>query len=190
MPIASVGSGPLDLDSAAVRQRSPRPRPSSRSIPRSSAASVSARYISPVSTKVASMRRASARPTVLLPAPDGPSTATRTRHRRGAPPASAADLGRPQVTPLALAQAGERQRPDPRANETLDGRADGIEEAAHLPLAALADPDPQPRAGLVAVALDLRRWRRVAERRAARAGPSSSVTPSRSRLSQLASAPA
>ena len=54
----------------------PSASPSSGETPRSSAANVNARYMSPVSMKVASVRSASAYPIVLLPEPDGPSMAT------------------------------------------------------------------------------------------------------------------
>jgi hypothetical protein len=69
-----IGTRPLDLDAALGRE--PSAMPSSTSTPDSTAARVSARYMSPVSTKFAPMALARAYPTVLFPAPDGPSIAT------------------------------------------------------------------------------------------------------------------
>jgi hypothetical protein len=118
--------------------------------------------MSPVSTKVASIWFGQGVADGALPRARRPVDRHRPAHRRGA--GQRRHLARPQPAPLALAQALEAERPDARAHEPLDPAADGVEQAAHLALAALADPDPQPGAPLVALALDLRRRRREAAR--------------------------
>src|SRR5918996_1676316 len=141
---------------AACRLTALTASPLSTATPRSSASSVSARYMRPVSTNVAPMRCASAWPTVLLPAPDGPSMATvngalmpRSRLAR-----QRAHLPCGQTTKLAGAQRPKRERADPGPHQPLDAATDGLEQPPNLPLPSLTDADRQPRPVLGAEAFD------------------------------------
>src|SRR5712692_11310842 len=137
------------------------------SMPRSAASLVMARYMRPLSMNGSPSAWATRRPTADFPDATPPSIVTIIRPRSPRVhcdrTAQRGDLGLAEDTPVAGFQATKLEGTEADPVERLHFVTDGVEHAADLAMAALADHDPQlGEAGVTASGsdakdLDLRR---------------------------------